>query len=457
MNDVKKTWDAVLGDIELQVSRPNFLTWLKQSELVEHDEKNGTVTVALPNAFSKEWVKNKYHKLILHALRDIDSGIKNVNYIVKSGIQKSPVKTAHQKKQDGARKQLAQSQLLESKVDPETNLNSKYLLSNFVVGASNELAHAAVQAVIDSVGTKYNPLFIYGMVGLGKTHLIQGAGNAIKEKYKSNIKVLYTTSENFIRDVVQAIRHNRTEDIKKKYRRIDVLIIDDIQFIGGKQQTEVEFFHTFNSLHEQNKQIILSSDRPPAAIAELEERLRSRFEGGMVADISYPDYETRLAILKAKLHLGGTSMDDWILEYIAESIQNNIRELEGVLNKVVFYRDYKNEDISRKLLDKIISESSRMSSSITPDKIIKTVARYFDISTEDLTKRTRKREVVEPRQICMYLMRDLLKCSYPHIGERLGKRDHTTVIYACEKVGERVKNNAEVNQKIMLIKEQLYQ
>jgi len=450
--DVKKAWDAVLGDIELQVSRPNFLTWLKNSELVEQNEKAGVVTVALPNTFTKEWVKNKYHKLILHALRDIDSTIKNVDYVVlnKTGVPRSVA--------PAAAASTAQSSLLEVNLDPQTNLNPKYSLSSFIVGSSNELAHAAAQAVVEHIGTRYNPLFIYGKVGLGKTHLIQGVGNEIKEKHASRVNVLYTTSENFIRDVVQAIRHKRVEDMKKKYRRVDVLIIDDIQFIGGKSATEIEFFHTFNALHEQNKQIILSSDRPPAAIAELEERLRSRFEGGMIADISYPDYETRLAILRAKRELRGVHIEDWILEYAAQTIQDNIRELEGVLNKIVFYQNHKGETIDRKFLEKIIGETSRASSiHVTPDKIIKIVARFFDITSQDLTRRTRKRDVVEPRQICMYLMRDILKLSYPYIGEHLGKRDHTTVIHACEKVGDDVRNKPGINQKIMLLKEQLYQ
>ncbi len=451
--DTKKTWDAALGDIELQVSRPNFLTWLKQSQLVEVSDKAGVATVGLPNAFTKEWVKNKYHKIILHALRNVDSGIKSVEYVVVSGIAGADRKESKSK---AHRTSVAQPALIDTAIDPATNLNPKYSLDTFVVGGSNELAYAAVQAVVDSVGTKYNPLFIYGKVGLGKTHLIQGAGNMMAKKYK-NLHVLYTTSENFTRDVVQAIRFKRMEDIKKKYRKTDVLIIDDIQFIGGKPSTEIEFFHTFNALYEQNKQIILSSDRPPAAIAELEERLRSRFEGGMLADVSYPDYEMRLAILKAKMQAAGAFIDDWVLEYVAEAIQDNVRELEGVYNKVIFYRDYKRETIDRKFLDKLIGETSRLSVNITPDKIIKTVARFFDISPQELTKRTRKRDIVQPRQICMYLLRDLLKLSYPEVGNKLGKRDHTTAIHACEKVGDDIRNNPGINQKVMAIKEQLYQ
>lgn len=452
--DFEKTWKTVLGEIELQISRPNFLTWLKQSQLIDKDDKEGKVIVGLPNNFAKEWVKNRYHKLILGSLRNIDGSIKNVDYVVISN-QTQPIISA--KKKSFSKKFVeSHSPLIETKIDPRTNLNPRYTLESFVVGQSNELAHAAVHAVINNIGTKYNPLFIYGKVGLGKTHLIQAAGNAIVKTQK-NVNVLYVTSEKFINDVVGAIRNKRMEDIKKKYREMDVLIIDDIQFIGGKTATEQEFFHTFNALYEQNKQIILSSDRPPASIPTLEERLRSRFEGGMIADISYPDYEMRLAILKNKVQLNNWVIEDKILEIIATKVQRNIRELEGVLNKVVFYQDFKNEKIDSKKLEKIIGETVQVSAkNITANDIIREVADFFEIPPSQLINRSRRKEVVEPRQICMYLMRDILKISYPHIGEILGKRDHTTAIHACEKISRDINNDSTLNQKIILIKERLY-
>lgn len=456
-NENKDMWKTVLGEIEVQISRPNFLTWLKQSQLVDKDEKEGLATVGLPNNFAKEWVKNRYHKLILGSLRSIDGSIKKIDYIV---VNTDDIKTKQKdynsnKKTKGSSN--IQSSLIETKIDPKTNLNPRYTMDNFVVGSSNELAHAAAGAVIESVGNKYNPLFIYGKVGLGKTHLIQAVGNEIIIKHENEVKVLYVTSEQFINDVVGAIRNKRMEDTKKKYRSVDVLIIDDIQFIGGKTTTEQEFFYTFNALYEQNKQIILSSDRPPAAIPKLEERLRSRFEGGMIADVTYPEYEMRLAILKNIVDMNGWSMDESILEFMASKIQRNVRELEGVLNKVMFYTEYKKEKVNEELLEQIINETSRVSSrNITPEDIINTVSESFDVPKEQMESKSRKKDIVEPRQVCMYLMRDLLKLSYPHIGEKMGKRDHTTAIHACEKIEENINKNSGLNQKIMLIKESLY-
>lgn len=448
--NTKEIWKAVLSEIELKISKPNFLTWLKQSDLIQ--KNNNKAVVSLPNNFAKEWVQGRYHKLILGSLRSLDNSIKGVEYVVNKKKNPPPKKTNTKKKEETDN---PQGPLIELKVDPKTNLNPKYTLDSFVVGSSNELAHAAVEAIIEKIGTKYNPLFIYGKVGLGKTHLMQATGNKIKNEKKKN--VLYVTSEKFINDVVWAIRNNRTKDMKKKYRNVDVLIVDDIQFIGGKSATEQEFFYTFNTLYEQNKQIILSSDRPPAAIPTLEERLRSRFEGGMIADINYPDYETRLAILKNKAQTKNWVIDEKIIETIATKIQKNIRELEGVLNKVAFYQDFKHEKINIKKLDKIISETSEvLSENITTKKILKTVCDFFEVTEEDIKKRNRKRKIVQPRQISMYLMREILKMSYPNIGENLGGRDHTTVIHAYEKINNEIGNNPSLSQKIMLIKEKLY-
>ena len=457
---VKETWEAVLGEVELQISKPNFLTWLKQSQLIKIDKEKGRVIVGLPNNFAKEWVKNRYHKLILGSLRNIDSAIKDVDYIVvnnENQMVQNKNFSSKLREVKGETPFEIQNSLIELKINPKTNLNPRYTLETFVVGGSNELAYAAIQAVTEKVGVRYNPLFIYGKVGLGKTHLIQAAGNEIVNKNKNKCSVLYITSEDFINDVVGAIRNKEMGNVKKKYRNVDVLIIDDIQFIGGKAATEQEFFHTFNALYEQNKQIILSSDRPPAAIPTLEERLRSRFEGGMVADVSYPDYEMRLAILEKKMYSNNWLVDKEIIETIAAKIQKNVRELEGVLNKVVFYQDFKNEKINSKKLEKIISETSKTpSKNITTKNIIKTVADFFEISELDIVKRSRQKEIVYPRQISMYLIRDILKMSYPNIGDKLGKRDHTTVIHAYEKISKDINQDPALNQKIMLIKEKLY-
>jgi len=452
--DLNDLWQGVLGEIEIQLSRPDFLTWLKNSRLIDKKEGDGTVLVGLPNNFAKEWVKNRYHKLILGSLRNLDSSIRVVEYIVECPPQQNLIKTKKGINLETVTETENQKPLIELKIDSETNLNPRYTLKSFIVGSSNELAYAAMTAVMKDVGKKYNPLFIYGGVGLGKTHLLQAAGNEIKNIYKNKVKVFYVTSEKFVNDVIWAIRNKKMDDVKRKYRDVDVLIIDDIQFIGGKERTEEEFFHTFNVLYENNKQIIMSSDRPPAAIPTIEERLRSRFEGGMIADISYPDYETRLAILRAKSQENRWQTDDKTLELIASKVKKNIRELEGVLNKVVFYQDVKKDKINTQKLEEIINEVSRVTTkNISVNDIVKTVAEFFEISPTDLIAKCKKKEVVEPRQITMYLLREMLNSSYPFIGERLGKRDHTTVIHACDKISKEINQNSVLNQKIILIKE----
>jgi len=449
--DLNNIWQSVLAELEFQISRPNFLTWLKNSRLVKRED-DGRVVVGLVNNFAKEWVENKYHKMILEALRSLDETIKKIDYIViveeKPRVEIKPeTKTAF----------VRQTSLPELRVDPDTNLNPRYTLNSFVVGSSNELAYAAASAVIKDVGKKYNPLFIYGSTGLGKTHLIQAAGNEIKNLYKNKVRVRYVPSEKFVNDVVWGIRNKRMEDTKAKYRNVDVLVIDDIQFVGGKERSEEEFFHTFNVLYENNKQIIISSDRPPAAIPTLEARLRSRFEGGMIADITYPDYEMRLAIIKNKLQEKNSDLPDEICGLIANKIQRNIREIEGILNKIIFYREVKNIELNQKIVEEIIDNIIQQSSkNITSTQVLKAVADFYELTTQDLIDRCRKKSVVEPRQVAAFLLRDLLDMSYPDIGDKLGKRDHTTAIYAYEKISREINKNQHLNQKVTLIKEVVY-
>jgi len=450
IKNTNQLWQSVLAELELQISRPNFLTWLKNSQLLKKED-DGRVVVGLVNNFAKEWVENKYHKMILETLRSLDETVKKVEYVVLSDKKYS---LSLEPKSENKTVSIRQTSLPELKVDPETNLHPRYTFGSFVVGSSNELAYAATSAVVKEVGKKYNPLFIYGGTGLGKTHLIQAAGNEIKNLYKNQIKVKYVTSEKFVNDVVWAIRNKRMEDIKEKYRNVDVLIIDDIQFIGGKERSEEEFFHTFNVLYENNKQIIISSDRPPAAIPILEERLRSRFEGGMIADITYPDYEMRLAIIKNKLQEKNTSLPEEICELIANKIQRNIREIEGILNKIIFYQEVKNIELTTKITEEIIDNITKQSSkNITVSGIIKAVADFYEITPHDLINRSRKKGIVEPRQVAAFLLRDLLNMSYPDIGEKLGKRDHTTAIYAYEKISQEINKNQSLNRKVILIKE----
>ncbi|MCX7589739.1 MAG: chromosomal replication initiator protein DnaA [Patescibacteria group bacterium] len=444
--ELNTLWKKILNNIELQISKPNFVTWIKNSLLI--DKNDGCITIALPNNFSKEWVENKYSKLILNIAREYDNSIKKINFIVDNKYfinQKgSNIDSSFEKS------------ILDLRVDPETGLNSKYSLKSFVVGSSNELAYNAALAIIQNVGTKYNPFFVYGGVGLGKTHLIQMIGNEIKNLYKNKIKPKYVPSEKFTNDVVWAIRNKRMDDIKKKYRDIDVLIIDDIQFIGGKEKTEEEFFHTFNSLYENNKQIIISSDRPPQSIPTLEERLRSRFEGGLIVDITYPDYEMRVAIIKNKLQEKNTDLNDNIIDLIAKKVKKNIREIEGVLNKIIFYKETKGGNITISDAEEIINKTiQNISKKITDKQIIKAVSDFFNITPEDLLSNKRNKEIVEPRQIIVYLLREILDLSYPYIGEKLG-RDHTTAIHAYEKISNEINKNSTLYQKILLIKESIY-
>ncbi len=454
----EQLWQAVLGEVELSVSKAGFTTWFKNTFVISKDK--GNVFIAVPNGFAKEWLEKKYHKYIFKALEDILGEIKNVRYIIKTAV---PVQGmgGQTRKSSPAGNSLVDG-VISSPNKPvigglRSSLNPNYAFENFIVGSNNELAHAACVAVSKNPGKVYNPLFIYGGVGLGKTHLLQSIGNEII-KNDPEKKVRYASSEKFTNELVLAIKNKGTNAFKDVYREIDILIIDDIQFIAGKDKTQEEFFHTFNTLYEKGKQIILSSDRPPKAIPELEERLRSRFEGGMIADVSFPDLETRLAILKFKAEEKNFEIPDESLKYIASHIQKNIRELQGALNRVIascqFHRLTPDINNTKKILADLIANPIKKA--ITPKEIITTVASFYDISARDLIKKGRKKEIVKPRQIAMYLMRSETNVSYPNIGERLGGRDHTTVMHAVEKIKEDLETNKILEQEVRLIKEKLY-
>lgn len=447
--NLNQLWQTTLSEVELQISKPNYLTWFKNSCLIEL-KKDGEAVIGLANNFSKEWVKNKYHKIIFEILKNYDDSIKKIGYVVienKSGVANGIVENFENRFEK-------QPSIPEFKIDQESGLHPRYTLDSFIVGSSNELAYAASLAVIKDVGKKYNPFFIYGGTGLGKTHLIQSIGNEIKKAHKNKFKVKYVHSEKFVNEVVTAIRNKRMEDIKNRYRSVDVLIIDDIQFIGGKERSEEEFFHTFNVLYENNKQIIISSDRAPAAIPTLHERLRSRFEGGMAADITYPDYEMRLAIIKTKLLEINGSLPDNICELIALKVQRNIREIEGILNKILFYKEIKNVELQPKTVEEIINNAIQQSiRKITPNQIINSVAAYFEVPIGDIAGQSRRKMAMGPRQITVFLLREMLGMSYPDIGEKLGKRDHTTIIHSYNKICNEINKNNSLNQKIILLKE----
>jgi chromosomal replication initiator protein len=449
--ELDQMWQSALGEVQAQLSRANFATWLKNSRLV--DKKDGTFYVSVPSNFAKQWVEEKYHKNLLGILRNMDGSVKKIEYVI-NGNEAMLVKKLVGAPQSNL---TSPDQIdLDYQTDPDTGLNPRYRLSSYVVGPSNELAFAAAEAIVASVGKKYNPFFVYGGVGLGKTHLIQAIGNEVVTRYEKKIKVRYISSEQFARDVLWGIRNKRMEDVKKKYREIDMLVIDDIQFIGGKDKMEEEFFHTFNALYEVNKQIVISSDKPPQSLPILEERLRSRFEGGFVVDVSYPEFEVRVAIIKSKLLDANRRLSDPVVDLIARRLRKNIRELEGILKRILFTQDQKQVEITVEIAEEIIEKSTQsMIKRVEASVILKAVAEFFNITIEDIVSHSRRKEVVEPRQIAMYLLRDISELSYPHIGEKMG-RDHTTAIHSYEKINNEINRNSTLNQKILTIKEVIY-
>ena len=445
----EELWQSVLAQIQLNISKASFSTWFKNTYIVS--QKDNKVTVSVPNSFVKEWLEKKYNKEILKILHNLDNEIKDIEFCVG----KENLKTINNKKLILDLNEENQLDFQEFKINKETNLNPRYTFESFVVGPFNELPHAAAVAVSNDPGLIYNPLFIYGGVGLGKTHLLQAIGNEVIKNFPDK-KIKYISSEKFTSEVVNSIKNHEMNQFKSKYKNIDVLIIDDIQFLSGKEKTQEEFFHIFNVLYENNKQIILSSDRPPKTIQALTERLRSRFEGGMIADISIPDFETRVAILKLKSQLKGVLFSEEIYQYIASIIKKNIRELEGALNRIIMYQKINNQPINLEMVKNILKNiTSSPNKIITPKKIIETVADFYDLKEKDILNNSRKKEIVKPRQIAMYLLREDLKSSFPFIGRKFNGKDHTTAIHSYKKISEEIKENKNLEEEINLIREKL--
>jgi len=443
----EQIWQSVLAQIKLNVSSANFATWFANTKISEMS--GGVLTVSVPNSFSKEWLEQKYKAEILKILKSVDSSVKDIEYVItpyKKTFQNNTVKINNEE-------QLGFSEL---ERDEETNLNPKYNLDKLIVGPFNELAYAAGEAIIENPGEAYNPFFIYGGVGLGKTHLIQGVGNKIKEKYYSK-KIRYIPAEKLITDVVNSIRENKVEELKREFQTIDVLIIDDIQFISGKTKTQEEFFHIFNALYQNNKQIILSSDKHPGSIPTLTDRLRSRFEGGMIADVGMPDLETRIAILKQKADEKGINISFEALEFIASNIQKNVRELEGALNKILIMEKINKRpctlDDIKKQLKNIISVKTKIT---TPEKIIDTIINFYGLQNKELFVSSRKKEYSKPRQLSMYLLKKELKLSYSVIGRKFGGKDHTTVMHACSLVEKEFEENQKFGQEVEMVLQRIY-
>ncbi|MGC8851739.1 MAG: chromosomal replication initiator protein DnaA [Minisyncoccia bacterium] len=453
--DNQELWKAALAEIQLNISKANFLTWFKDTFIIRREKD--LVVIGVPSNFAKEWLTNKYHKTILQALNHLDNSITKITYEIALINNNNKIKNIS-KTQKNTEDSLIDTQLKfqEFTLDPETNLNPRYTFKNFIIGSNNELAHAAALAVTENPGSKYNPLFIYGGVGLGKTHLLQAIGNKLKKEHP-NLKIKYASSEKFTDELVKAIGKQNLDAFKASFRNIDVLLLDDVQFIAGKDKTQEELFHTFNNLYEKNKQIVFTSDRPPKAIPSIEERLRSRFEGGMIADIGYPDFETRLAILQAKIKEANVEVDEKVLHYIAESIPKNIRELEGALNRIIAHTKLKNQIVTleeaKKLLAVVINNIHQY---IPLKDVIKKVTSFYDLTEEELLGHSRRKELVKPRQVAMYLLREELKYSFTNIAEKLGNRDHTTIIHACKKIEEEINKNPILAQEITLLKEMIY-
>lgn len=436
----RELWQNALVQIELGTSEASFRTWFRGTDIVGRD--GGTVNVAVPSKIVKEWLSDKHHKLILGTLRGLDSTIRAVEYSVHRSAL--PVERKSEKMQPSANASLDLQSLY---IDKRDNLNPRYTFETFVVGPFNQLAHAAAKAVLERPGLAYNPLFVYGSTGHGKTHLIQAIGNYFKKSH-TNKKVFYVTSERFTTDYINSVRAGRANSFKDQYRQYDVLIMDDIQFIADREKTQEELFHLFNALHDNNKQIVFSSDKHPNLLPGFEDRLKGRFSAGMIAEIPEPDVESRIAIIKAKIEQLGFSIPDDIIAYIAESVRGNIRELEGILNMIVCKSQLKGKVISLPDVRSLIKHNVRPNKGVSMEEVVRRIAQYYEIAEKSIYEKTRKKEVVKPRQIIMYILREEFNVSYPSIGEKLGGRDHTTVIHSCEKIKEEVKKSPALEQEL---------
>src|SRR3990167_4104744 len=442
--NTKQLWKNCLSEIEAGISKANFCTWFKNTSIVREDM--GIIYIGVPNEFVRDWLMNKYHKLITKIIADSYENMRAVEYTITKVEAAKEMERVEAPVESGnyINKELPLRDLY---INPEDNLNPRYHFNSFIVGAFNELAYAASLAIIDSPGTKYNPFFIYGGTGLGKTHLIQAVGNLIKDKYP-NKKVHYMTLEKFATDFINSLQSNKANSFKEKYRKYDLLIIDDIQFIGKMEKIQEELFHTFNTFHENNKQIIFSSDKHPNYIPELADRLRSRFAAGMIVDISKPEYESRMAIIKVKLKELNIDLDQEILEYIAEAVDGNVRELEENQNIIVSQYRLKNKPLTLAEVKNLLKNNMRPKKNMAIKDIVKTVSEYYKLEESSVYEKTRKKEIVKARQIVMYLLREDFNVSYPLIGQKLGGKDHTTVIHSCLKIKNDLKNDPQLLQEL---------
>ncbi|MEJ2486123.1 MAG: chromosomal replication initiator protein DnaA [Anaerolineales bacterium] len=438
--DAKRAWQAVLGQLQMEMAKATYDTWVRDAAFVAYED--GTFIIGVQNAYARDWLESRLTSTISRMLVGLFDRSVEVRFVVwQERPQTEPTPIVEE---------------IEEEIVPRScqiNLNHRYTFETFVVGASNRLAQAASMAVAENPARAYNPLFLYGGVGLGKTHLLNAIGNVAQQ---SGLSVLYVSSEEFTNDLINAIRSHTTQAFRDKYRMTDVLLIDDIQFIAGKESTQEEFFHTFNTLHAQDKQIVISSDRSPKAMSTLEERLRSRFEWGLIADIQPPDFETRLAILRSKAERIGRDVPGEIMELVAQRMQSNIRELEGALNRIVAHADLRGIPLTKELVNTALIDLLPQRREVEPIEVVRMVADAFGVSVDQILARDRSRAVALPRQIAMYLLREEARISLPQIGDVLGGRDHTTVMYACDKVSGLLEEDDRLRRQVVDIRDQLY-
>ena len=453
--NAEQAWQSVLGQLQMEMPRASFDTWVRDTRPVSYH--NGTLTISVRNAYARDWLESRLASTISRLLLGIMNVSVAVNFIVSSNepdqiSDQHDVAPALPRDLNTDHTSIGLDEAYEQP-SRSSGLNPRYIFDTYVVGSGNRLAHAACLAVAEKPARAYNPLFLYGGVGLGKTHLLHAIGNACHQR---GLNVLYVSSEEFTNDMITAIRTHTNQAFREKYRSADVLLVDDIQFIAGKESTQEEFFHTFNTLHGQDKQIIVSSDRPPKSLVTLDERLRSRFEWGLTADVQLPDYETRLAILRSKAERTGRQISDDILESIARRVQSNIRELEGALNRILAYADLSGTSLTPNLVEVALADLLPQRTDIPPQKIVELVAKEWQTTVEALLGRDRSQKIVQPRQVAMYLLRKETDASLPQIGEVLGGRDHTTVMHSIDKITSDIETKADLRKRVVSVKQQLY-
>jgi chromosomal replication initiator protein len=448
--NAEQAWQSVLGQLQMEMPRASFDTWVRDTRPVSYQD--GTLTIGVRNAYARDWLESRLASTVSRLLVGIMNASVAVNFIVNGNEPETMMDEMPLAPSEPVAAYQSSSPADDQPVRP-SNMNPRYLFDTFVVGSGNRLAHAACLAVAEKPARAYNPLFLYGGVGLGKTHLLHAIGNACHAR---GLNVLYVSSEEFTNDMITAIRTHTNQAFREKYRSADVLLVDDIQFIAGKESTQEEFFHTFNTLHGQDKQIIVSSDRPPKSLNTLDERLRSRFEWGLTADIQPPDFETRLAILRSKAERTGRQISGDILETIARRVQSNIRELEGALNRILAFSDLSGTHLTPQLVEVALADLLPQRSDVQPQKIIELVAKEWQTTVEALLGRDRSQKIAQPRQVAMYLLRKETDASLPQIGEVLGGRDHTTVMYAIQKIASDIETKTDLRKRVVNVKQQLY-